>query len=64
MPQSRDSRRLTVRVVLFVFSFLDEPVLTVLAATKMTSANLDLVMAPDLRWCGSDSVVVAFNNAQ
>ncbi|KAF8482505.1 hypothetical protein DFH94DRAFT_367952 [Russula ochroleuca] len=53
------------RVVLFVISFLqlflDERVLLV---TKMTSANLALVMAPNLLRCGSDSMAVVFNNAQ
>jgi hypothetical protein len=53
------------RVVLFVISFLqlflDE---RVLAATKMTSANLALVMAPNLLRCVSDSMAVVFNNAQ
>jgi hypothetical protein len=53
------------RVVLFVISFLqlflDE---RVLAVTKMTSANLALVMAPNLLRCGSDSMAVVFNNAQ
>ena len=53
------------RVVLFVISFLqlflDE---RVLATTKMTSANLALVMAPNLLRCGSDSMTVVFNNAQ
>jgi hypothetical protein len=53
------------RVVLFVISFLqlflDE---RVLAATKMTSANLALVMAPNLLRCGSNSMAVVFNNAQ
>ncbi|KAH9163943.1 MyTH4 domain-containing protein [Lactarius sanguifluus] len=41
--------------------FLDE---RVLAATKMTSANLALVMAPNLLRCGSDSMAIVFNNAQ
>jgi hypothetical protein len=53
------------RVILFVISFLqlflDD---RVLAATKMTSANLALVMAPNLLRCGSDSMAVVFNNAQ
>ncbi|KAH9963815.1 hypothetical protein BC827DRAFT_1128657 [Russula dissimulans] len=53
------------RVVLFVISFLqlflDE---RVLAATKMTSANLALVMTPNLLRCGSNSMAVVFNNAQ
>ncbi|KAH8994684.1 hypothetical protein EDB86DRAFT_3078047 [Lactarius hatsudake] len=41
--------------------FLDE---RVLAATKMTSANLALVIAPNLLRCGSDSMAVVFDNAQ
>ncbi|KAF8259441.1 hypothetical protein EI94DRAFT_1773929 [Lactarius quietus] len=45
----------------FLQLFLDE---RVLAATKMTSANLALVMAPNLLRCGSDSMAVVFNNAQ
>ncbi|TFY73511.1 hypothetical protein EWM64_g10501 [Hericium alpestre] len=53
------------RVVLFVISFLqlflDEKVL---AATKMTSANLALVMAPNLLRCSSDSMAVVFTNTQ
>ncbi|KAI0058032.1 hypothetical protein BV25DRAFT_1902420 [Artomyces pyxidatus] len=53
------------RVVLFIISFLqlflDE---RVLAATKMTSANLALVMAPNLLRCSSDSMAVVFTNAQ
>ncbi|KAI9510925.1 hypothetical protein F5148DRAFT_1175297 [Russula earlei] len=52
------------RVVLFVISFLqlflDE---RVLSATKMTSANLALVMTPNLLRCGSNSMSVVFNNA-
>lgn len=35
-----------------------------LAVTKMTSANLALVMALNLLQCGSDSMAVVFNNAQ
>ncbi|KAF9651264.1 Rho GTPase activation protein [Thelephora ganbajun] len=53
------------RVVLFVISFLqlflDEKIQ---ATTKMTSANLALVMAPNLLRCNSDSMAVVFNNAQ
>ncbi|KAH9036771.1 Rho GTPase activation protein [Lactarius deliciosus] len=41
--------------------FLNE---RVLAANKMTSANLTLVMAPNLLRCGSDPMAVVFNNAQ
>jgi len=53
------------RVVLFVISFLqlflDDKVQTV---TKMPSANLALVMAPNLLRCNSDSMAVVFNNAE
>ena len=53
------------RVVLFVISFLqlfleDK----IQAITKMTSANLALVMAPNLLRCNSESMVVVFTNAQ
>ena len=53
------------RVVLFVISFLqlflDDKTQ---ATTKMTPANLALVMAPNLLRCNSDSMAVVFNNAQ
>lgn len=53
------------RVVLFVISilqlFLEEKIQTV---TKMTSANLALVMAPNLLRCNSESMVVVFTNSQ
>jgi hypothetical protein len=53
------------RVVLFVISFLqiflEERTQTI---TKMTPANLALVMAPNLLRCNSDSVSVVFTNAQ
>lgn len=53
------------RVVLFVISFLqlflEEKVQDL---TKMTPANLALVMAPNLLRCNSDSVSVVFTNAQ
>lgn len=53
------------RVVLFVISFLqlflEEKVQ---AATKMTSTNLALVMAPNLLRCNSESMTVVFTNAQ
>ncbi|KAL1673920.1 hypothetical protein EV122DRAFT_293784 [Schizophyllum commune] len=53
------------RVVLFVISFLqlflDE---RTQAITKMTSANLALVMAPNLLRCNSESMTVVFTNAQ
>ena len=53
------------RVVLFVISFLqlflEDKIQTV---TKMTSANLALVMAPNLLRCNSESMVVVFTNSQ
>ncbi|KAF5326614.1 hypothetical protein D9611_000081 [Ephemerocybe angulata] len=53
------------RVVLFVISFLqiflDEKTQSV---TKMTPANLALVMAPNLLRCNSDSMSIVFTNAQ
>ncbi|KAH7920691.1 RhoGAP-domain-containing protein [Leucogyrophana mollusca] len=53
------------RVVLFVISFLqlflEEKVQGV---TKMTSANIALVMAPNLLRCNSDSMAIVFTNAQ
>ncbi|XP_006460909.1 hypothetical protein AGABI2DRAFT_69042 [Agaricus bisporus var. bisporus H97] len=53
------------RVVLFVISFLQlflEEKTQV--TTKMTPANLALVMAPNLLRCSSDSMSVVFTNAQ
>ncbi|KAH9022839.1 hypothetical protein EDB85DRAFT_1993723 [Lactarius pseudohatsudake] len=44
----------------FLQLFLDE---RVLAATKMTSANLALVMAPNLLRCGSDSMTIVYEQA-
>ena len=35
-----------------------------MAITKMTSANLALVMAPNLLRCNSDSMAIVFTNAQ
>ncbi|KAJ7647566.1 hypothetical protein FB45DRAFT_733340 [Roridomyces roridus] len=53
------------RVVLFVISFLqlflEDRIQTM---TKMTPANLALVMAPNLLRCNSDSMSVVFTNAQ
>jgi Rho GTPase-activating protein 39 len=53
------------RVILFVISFLqiflDEKTQSI---TKMTPANLALVMAPNLLRCTSDSMSVVFTNAQ
>lgn len=53
------------RVVLFVISFLQlflEDRTQIV--TKMTPANLALVMAPNLLRCNSDSMAVVFTNAQ
>ncbi|KAG5646828.1 hypothetical protein DXG03_002205 [Asterophora parasitica] len=53
------------RVVLFVISFLQlflEEKSQII--TKMTPANLALVMAPNLLRCNSDSMSVVFTNAQ
>ncbi|KAH9027314.1 hypothetical protein EDB85DRAFT_2148580 [Lactarius pseudohatsudake] len=55
------NRRVVLFVIGFLRLFLDE---CVLAATKMTSANLALVMAPNLLRCGSDSMTIVFNDAQ
>ncbi|KAK2467846.1 hypothetical protein APHAL10511_000141 [Amanita phalloides] len=53
------------RVVLFVISFLQLFVEDkVQSATKMTPANLALVMAPNLLRCSSESMSVVFTNAQ
>ncbi|KAF7362103.1 Rho GTPase-activating protein 39 isoform 2 [Mycena venus] len=53
------------RVVLFVISFLqlflEDRIQNI---TKMTPANLALVMAPNLLRCNSDSMSVVFTNAQ
>ncbi|KAI0027659.1 Rho GTPase activation protein [Vararia minispora EC-137] len=55
------NRRVVLFVVSFLQMFLEE---RVLAVTKMTSANLALVMAPNLLRCGSESMAVVFTNAQ
>ncbi|KAJ7188538.1 hypothetical protein C8R46DRAFT_1157539 [Mycena filopes] len=53
------------RVVLFVISFLQLFLLEdKIQKTKMTPANLALVMAPNLLRCNSDSMSVVFTNAQ
>ncbi|KAH8079402.1 hypothetical protein BXZ70DRAFT_960721 [Cristinia sonorae] len=54
------NRRVVVFVVSFLQLFLEEKVMSV---TKMTSANLALVMAPNLLRCNSDSIAVVFTNA-
>ena len=55
------NRRVVLFVVSFLQLFLDD---RVCATTKMTSANLALVMAPNLLRCSSDSMAVVFTNAQ
>lgn len=55
------NRRVVLFVVSFLQGFLEEKVMLV---TKMTSANLALVMAPNLLRCSSESIAVVFTNAQ
>jgi hypothetical protein len=55
------NRRVVLFVVSFLQLFLDDKIQT---TTKMTSANLALVMTPNLLRCDSDSMAVVFNNAQ
>ncbi|KAF9453926.1 hypothetical protein P691DRAFT_755001 [Macrolepiota fuliginosa MF-IS2] len=55
------NRRVVLFVVSFLQLFLDEKTQNI---TKMTPANLALVMAPNLLRCSSDSMSVVFTNAQ
>jgi len=55
------NRRVVLFVVSFLQLFLDDRIQN---ATKMTPANLALVMAPNLLRCNSDSMSVVFTNAQ
>ncbi|KAJ3733768.1 hypothetical protein DFJ43DRAFT_994552 [Lentinula guzmanii] len=55
------SRRVVLFVISFLQLFLEEKVQNV---TKMTPANLALVMAPNILRCNSDSMSVVFTNAQ
>ncbi|KDQ06482.1 hypothetical protein BOTBODRAFT_121441 [Botryobasidium botryosum FD-172 SS1] len=55
------NRRVLLFVISFLQTFLPE---SVQAVTKMTSANLALVMAPNLLRCDSDSVAVVFTNTK
>lgn len=55
------NRRVVLFAVSFLQLFLDEKIQ---AVTKMTSANLALVMAPNLLRCNSESMAVVFTNAQ
>ncbi|KAI5118195.1 hypothetical protein M0805_005549 [Coniferiporia weirii] len=54
------NRRVVLFVVSFLQLFLDDKIQSV---TKMTSANLALVMAPNLLRCDSESMTVVFTNA-
>ncbi|KAH8102747.1 Rho GTPase activation protein [Cristinia sonorae] len=54
------NQRVVVFVVSFLQLFLEEQVMSM---TKMTSANLALVMALNLLRCNSDSIAVVFTNA-
>ncbi|KAH8119629.1 hypothetical protein DFH11DRAFT_1501731 [Phellopilus nigrolimitatus] len=54
------NRRVVLFVVSFLQLFLDEKIQGV---TKMTGANLALVMAPNLLRCDSESMTVVFTNA-
>lgn len=55
------NRRVVLFVVSFLQIFLDERTQSI---TKMTPANLALVMAPNLLRCNSESMSVVFTNAQ
>lgn len=55
------NRRVVLFVVSFLQLFLEERTQRV---TKMTPANLALVMAPNLLRCSSDSMSVVFTNSQ
>jgi Rho GTPase-activating protein 39 len=55
------NRRVVLFVISFLQQFLDE---RTMEATKMTPANLALVMAPNLLRCNSESMAVVFTNAQ
>jgi hypothetical protein len=56
-----NNRRVLLFVISFLQLFLPESVQSV---TKMTSANLALVMAPNLLRCDSESMAVVFTNAK
>ncbi|CAE6459220.1 unnamed protein product [Rhizoctonia solani] len=56
-----NNRRVLLFVISFVQLFLPESVQSV---TKMTSANMALVMAPNLLRCDSESMAVVFTNAR
>ncbi|KAG8710867.1 hypothetical protein FRC08_016610 [Ceratobasidium sp. 394] len=56
-----NNRRVLLFVISFLQLFLPE---NVAGVTKMTSANLALVMAPNLLRCDSESMAVVFTNAR
>ncbi|KAG8746338.1 hypothetical protein FRC10_005327 [Ceratobasidium sp. 414] len=55
-----NNRRVLLFVISFLQLFLPESVASV---TKMTSANMALVMAPNLLRCDSESMAIVFTNA-
>ncbi|KAF9230664.1 hypothetical protein BU15DRAFT_83336 [Melanogaster broomeanus] len=55
------NRRVVLFLVSFLQLFLEEKVL---ASTKMTAANMALVLAPNLLRCTSESMAIVFTNAQ
>lgn len=55
------NRRVVLFIVSFLQLFLEDKIQ---AVTKMTSANLALVMAPNLLRCSSESMAIVFTNAQ
>ncbi|KIJ19117.1 hypothetical protein PAXINDRAFT_8468 [Paxillus involutus ATCC 200175] len=55
------NRRVVLFIVSFLQLFLEEKVL---ASTKMTAANMALVLAPNLLRCSSESMAVVFTNSQ
>ncbi|CAE6493414.1 unnamed protein product [Rhizoctonia solani] len=56
-----NNRRVLLFVISFLQLFLSESVQSV---TKMTSANMALVMAPNLLRCDSESMAIVFTNAR
>ena len=56
-----NNRRVLLFVISFLQLFLPDHVQSV---TKMTSANLALVMAPNLLRCDSESMAIVFTNAR
>ncbi|KAF5345370.1 hypothetical protein D9758_008505 [Tetrapyrgos nigripes] len=61
IPEEMYNERVVLFIISFLQIFLEEKVQNV---TKMTPANLALVMAPNLLRCNSDSMSIVFTNAQ